>query len=261
MPQEREEERKYVEGREVDLSLFASQNEDVRRLIWHAIMAPETRGLTREFDYRLYTRYPITSQINQESRAMTQTYYPDIWDRTSGMPIIWPPMRFNVQIDSLYITNERHMIDTIRALGKNLSRIRSIAVPSRIIPSTNIVPAYSAVPLPKYLQQWQKHNEGTFPFQTLTHCIIEDLPCDMPMYMHRLSEPGYCAYIRQAVEEFFQEQNRHNPEFRIPKVIVVPQITGPSLCRDCIAEIRREGLGFLASNYDEELVHLSLTSP
>ncbi|KAJ8060552.1 hypothetical protein OCU04_010868 [Sclerotinia nivalis] len=245
MSQEREDEREGVESGEVELSLFARQNEDIRRLIWQAIMAPETRGLTREYDYRLHIRYPITSQINEESRAMTQTYYPDIWDREAGgMPILWPPMRFNVQTDSLYITNDRHMIDTARALGNNLSRIQSIAMPSRIIPGINIVPAHPAVPLQDYLQQWHQDHEEPFPFQTLTHCIVEDPPCNTPMApSHRLSESGYCTYMRQAVEEFFQAEKSRHPEFRIPRVIVVPQRTGPDLCRDCIAEARRIGLG------------------
>ncbi|KAF7869673.1 hypothetical protein EAF04_004457 [Stromatinia cepivora] len=245
MSQEREEEREGVESGEGELSLFVRQNEDVRRLIWQAIMAPETRGLTREYDYRLHIRYPITSQINAESRAMTETYYPDIWDRVTGrLPILWPPMRFNVQTDSLYITNERHMLDTIRALGNNLPRIESIAMPSRIIQGVNIVPAQPAVPLPDYLQQWHQDHQEPFPFRTLTHCFVEDLPCNTPMDLsHRLSQSAYCTYIRQAVEEFFQEENRRHPAFRIPRVIVVPQRTGPDPCRDCIAEARRRRLG------------------
>lgn len=175
---------------------------------------------------------------------MTQTYYPNIWDRTSGMPILWPPMRFNVRTDSLYITNERHMVDTIRALGKNLSQIQSISVPSRIIPGINIIPAHPAVPLPEYLHKWHQDHEETFPFQNLTHSIVEDPLCSMSMsLMHRLSEPGYCAYIRQAVEEFFQEENRRHPEFRIPMVIIVPQRTRPTPCRDCIGQAIRVEVG------------------
>ncbi|KAI9649578.1 hypothetical protein NHQ30_002158 [Ciborinia camelliae] len=144
-----------------ELSLFSELIVDLRRLIWRVIMAPETRGLTREFPYSLYTPYPITLQINHESREMTQTYYENIWDTRDAI-VIWPPMLFDLSRDSLYIANDRHMSDTVRALGRNLHRIQSIALPSRIIRSVNGIPPTVIFPMPvmTYLGIWRLNHSG-----------------------------------------------------------------------------------------------------
>ncbi|APA12956.1 predicted protein [Sclerotinia sclerotiorum 1980 UF-70] len=190
MSQESEEEREGVESGEVELSLFARQNEDALHKISHYLSNKR--------------RKPC-----DDSNVLPKHMGPNKW-----------------------------------ALGKNLSQIQSISVPSRIIPGINIIPAHPAVPLPEYLHKWHQDHEETFPFQNLTHSIVEDPLCSMSMsLMHRLSEPGYCAYIRQAVEEFFQEENRRHPEFRIPMVIIVPQRTRPTPCRDCIGQAIRVEVG------------------
>ncbi|KAF7947632.1 hypothetical protein EAE96_008714 [Botrytis aclada] len=178
---------------ERELSLFVTQNDDIQQSIWNEILAPENKGLSGEFDFRLYARYPT---------------------------------------------------DTVEALGESVHQIKSITMPSRIIPGFG-QGARSSVPLLQYLREWHQNHKEPFPFHNLVHCIIEDPACHSTVIDHRLFSFEHRTHLRQQVVEFFREENRRHPEVKIPRVIVYSQRTGPDRCSDCSAEVRRRRLGRL----------------
>ncbi|TGO90442.1 hypothetical protein BPOR_0064g00050 [Botrytis porri] len=58
MTLQREDENQVDEVGDRELSLFVTQNDEIQQSIWSEILAPENRGLTDEFDFRFYARYP-----------------------------------------------------------------------------------------------------------------------------------------------------------------------------------------------------------
>lgn len=135
----------------------------------------------------------------------------------------------------------RYPTDTVEFLGETIHQIRSITMPSSIIPDSGLTSTRRIIPLQEYLRQWHQNHDDPFPFQNLTHCIIEDPPCENPKIPgHRLKEADYCLYVQQQVMAFFRQQNARHPEVRIPEIIVRSQRIGVEQCKDCIAEARRK---------------------
>ncbi|KAM0145195.1 hypothetical protein ACHAP3_000318 [Botrytis cinerea] len=55
---QRQDENQVNKVGEGETSLFVTQNEDIQHSIYSEILALETEGLTDDFDFRLYARYP-----------------------------------------------------------------------------------------------------------------------------------------------------------------------------------------------------------
>lgn len=226
---------------------FAKLPPEIRNMIWKAMVTSEVRGVrcarilhpllhVYMFGrYKPHTCNPVTLQVNQESRSLTKPFYVDIWNGLQARPSIYPSLYFNLQIDSLYIMNEKQMRDTVTGLGANVNLIHSITVPSRILKGINVVKPRDVVPLENYLQEWLSNQNNIFPFHNLTTFIVEDPPCNDPIPSnHRLSQAQYCTSLQQAVEAFFQQENARHRQVSIPQIAVRPQVSGPNRCQLCI---------------------------
>ncbi|KAF7854431.1 uncharacterized protein EAF02_011606 [Botrytis sinoallii] len=124
---------------------------------------------------------------------------------------------------SLFVTQKDDIQQSIwiEALGESVHQIESITMPSKIIPGFS-QGARLNMPLIQYLRAWHRDHKEPFPFQNLTHCIIEDSACHPTVTGHKLFSSEHCAYVRKQVVGFFREENRRHPEVRIPELPLSP---------------------------------------